>query len=281
MSQDEGSPNPALQILLPSLPVDGIEPSETAPSRPQRKRAPLTSVACQDCRKRKTKCDGQKPVCCNCAKRGRHECVYDLEPNQSRVAGYKQKIDQQKTTIEELQSEVQRLKGLSQQPANFDTSLPSPYRSTQNNGGGVSIQFLMNPAPELHGSSSTDHNPGRQEAVAFDRAESLKRPRTDREAELLSQQRDLELENRTLKELMLLLSSIEDREVVRQMADEIGHNGVSDDLLVRAQHLLSSQMMRPLDNRTPSSSRLKRPASTGLPNRLQSNHFRGHIDPSL
>lgn len=33
-------------------------------------------MACEACRVRKSKCDGQQPRCSNCTKAGRNECVY-------------------------------------------------------------------------------------------------------------------------------------------------------------------------------------------------------------
>ncbi|PIL34193.1 transcription factor [Ganoderma sinense ZZ0214-1] len=40
-------------------------------------------VACRQCRARKVRCDGAKPVCCNCQKRpsGAEQCSYDSGPN--------------------------------------------------------------------------------------------------------------------------------------------------------------------------------------------------------
>lgn len=74
-----------------------------------------------------------------------------------------------------------------------------------------------------------------------------------REAELLNYQRNLEAEmrklqdeNRTLQALIFLLNSMKDREAAQKMAQEIQSRGVSDDLLSRAQHLVATQVWRPL-----------------------------------
>ncbi|RSM13237.1 hypothetical protein CDV31_005941 [Fusarium ambrosium] len=51
--------------------------TRSAPKRP-----PPTKTACWGCRKRKAKCDGQRPACANCIKSTR-ECVYDTKMNDS------------------------------------------------------------------------------------------------------------------------------------------------------------------------------------------------------
>ncbi|KAF5593752.1 nitrate assimilation regulatory nirA [Fusarium pseudoanthophilum] len=47
-------------------------------------RAALTSVACNNCRVRKSKCDGRKPTCSACASRRQH-CVYRAEVSQEKM----------------------------------------------------------------------------------------------------------------------------------------------------------------------------------------------------
>ncbi|KAJ4318504.1 hypothetical protein N0V84_006830 [Fusarium piperis] len=51
--------------------------ARSAPKRP-----PTTKTACWSCRKRKAKCDGQRPACANCVKSDR-ECVYDTKSRDS------------------------------------------------------------------------------------------------------------------------------------------------------------------------------------------------------
>ncbi|RTE82764.1 hypothetical protein BHE90_002673 [Fusarium euwallaceae] len=51
--------------------------TRSAPKRP-----PPTKTACWGCRKRKAKCDGQRPACANCIKSTR-ECVYDTKMSDS------------------------------------------------------------------------------------------------------------------------------------------------------------------------------------------------------
>jgi predicted Holliday junction resolvase-like endonuclease len=113
------------------------------------------------------------------------------------------------------------------------------------------MRLLLNPAPEVDGSSAGHtppnntgpHNPG-----PLPTAQTL-----NREIELLNYQRNLEAEmrklqdeNRTLQALIYLLNSMDDREQAQKMAQEIQRRGVSDDLLSRAQHLVATQVWRPL-----------------------------------
>lgn len=113
------------------------------------------------------------------------------------------------------------------------------------------MRLLLNPAPEPGGPSSGQastntlgpYNPGSLPTVQM----------LNREAELLNYQRNLEAEmrklqdeNRTLQALIFLLNSMKDREEAQRMAQEIQSRGVSDDLLSRAQHLVATQVWRPL-----------------------------------
>jgi len=241
--------NAALQI---GDPAGQTNPSPSRSTGPPRKRAPLASVACQDCRRRKTKCDGRKPACSNCVKRGLDTCFYDLEPNQSRVAAYKQKIEQQLTSIKRLEDEIGELKkspfnsgGMVRETA----SEPAPS-SSNNHSGGVPMRLLLNPAPEPAAS------PGRTPSNTTGPFAPGSLPTSqmlNREIELLNHQRNLETEmrklqdeNRTLRTLISLLNSMEDRDQAQKMAQDIFTRGVSDDLLSRAQHLVASQVWRPL-----------------------------------
>ncbi|WAO94732.1 Zn(2)-C6 fungal-type domain-containing protein [Fusarium falciforme] len=61
--------------IKPAPPMDGSHRVDKS-SRSAPKRLPATKTACWGCRKRKAKCDGQRPACANCIKSTR-ECVYD------------------------------------------------------------------------------------------------------------------------------------------------------------------------------------------------------------
>ena len=56
------------------------------PSRPTySKRGKITIVACVNCRRRKTKCDGQRPQCSQCKARDGTQCHYDMNEEQRRL----------------------------------------------------------------------------------------------------------------------------------------------------------------------------------------------------
>jgi hypothetical protein len=128
------------------------------------------------------------------------------------------------------------------------TPVSEPTPSSSNNpSGGVPMQLLLNPAPEPNGVSSGQRS---SNTLAPYLSTSLPPVQTvNREAELLYYQRSLEIEmrklqdeNRTLRTLISLLNSIDDRDMAQNMAKEIHTHGVSDDLLSRAQHLVATQV---------------------------------------
>ncbi|KAI8713027.1 Zn(2)-C6 fungal-type domain-containing protein [Fusarium sp. LHS14.1] len=67
--------------IKPAPPMDGSHRVDKS-SRSAPKRPPTTKTACWACRKRKAKCDGQRPACANCIKSTR-ECVYDTKMRDS------------------------------------------------------------------------------------------------------------------------------------------------------------------------------------------------------
>ncbi|KAH6697221.1 hypothetical protein F5X68DRAFT_226609 [Plectosphaerella plurivora] len=72
------------------------EESESAPqssSSSSRKR-PQTRIACTPCRRRKSKCDGRRPVCTTCAAAGLQECEYDGDPDLTRAAALRKRNDE-------------------------------------------------------------------------------------------------------------------------------------------------------------------------------------------
>ncbi|KAK8135130.1 hypothetical protein PG984_007142 [Apiospora sp. TS-2023a] len=83
---------------------------EHTPSRPAKRRK--TEVACQECRDKKTKCDGQRPTCGQCKRKRRPSagCVYPDTQRQSSVV--------EMAELQLLRSEVQDLRQiLSQTPS--------------------------------------------------------------------------------------------------------------------------------------------------------------------
>ncbi|KZL65367.1 nitrogen assimilation transcription factor [Colletotrichum tofieldiae] len=64
----------------------------TISSAPRRR--PQTKIACTSCRRRKSKCDGMRPVCSLCAGMGRTRCEYDAGPDVTRFAALKSKHEE-------------------------------------------------------------------------------------------------------------------------------------------------------------------------------------------
>ncbi|GJC82878.1 nitrogen assimilation transcription factor nit-4 [Colletotrichum liriopes] len=64
----------------------------TTSSAPRRR--PQTKIACTSCRRRKSKCDGMRPVCSLCAGMGRTRCEYDAGPDVTRFAALKSKHEE-------------------------------------------------------------------------------------------------------------------------------------------------------------------------------------------
>jgi len=77
------------------------ESSSTSVTKPKRAQVRAACVACQ---RGKAKCDGTRPSCNRCAKRG-HVCEYDVEPDTSRSISMRRKN-------ESLQSELDQLRTL-------------------------------------------------------------------------------------------------------------------------------------------------------------------------
>lgn len=93
--------------------------------------------------------------------------------------------------------------------------------------------------PQLPGMQ--DLHAREREIIAFAQSQALERERFDREGLLLDQQRALQYENLQLKELLMLLTLMDDRALAQRMALRIREDGVTDDLLAQAQALYASQ----------------------------------------
>ncbi|KAG9696081.1 hypothetical protein KCU76_g3988, partial [Aureobasidium melanogenum] len=77
------------------------------PAQPTTKRHQIV-VACNKCRTRKVKCDGQRPTCAKCADRG-IECVYAAEPDAPPIIALKRKHDalqRENTQVNQLLSHL-------------------------------------------------------------------------------------------------------------------------------------------------------------------------------
>ncbi|KAF2788826.1 hypothetical protein K505DRAFT_254615 [Melanomma pulvis-pyrius CBS 109.77] len=91
---------------LQPAPMDQEQPSQPQ-SRPLLTHKPKRTVtlgACIACRKRKSKCDGSRPVCTCCAQKD-SECIYELGPNEKPSQAMKRKN-------EEMQGELSNLRQL-------------------------------------------------------------------------------------------------------------------------------------------------------------------------
>lgn len=98
-----GNQHAVFRQILPRAPED--RPGHGSPSPIPLKAIALrkknTLAACEACRRRKCKCDGQRPACLRCLS-GQQECVYFTEPWETPATNLRRKHS-------ELQAEVQRL----------------------------------------------------------------------------------------------------------------------------------------------------------------------------
>ncbi|OLN83101.1 Nitrogen assimilation transcription factor nit-4-like protein 11, partial [Colletotrichum chlorophyti] len=63
-----------------------------ASSRDQKSRR-VVQVACEGCRKRKTKCSSERPRCSNCASKGLY-CRFDADPSETWMASLRRKYEE-------------------------------------------------------------------------------------------------------------------------------------------------------------------------------------------
>jgi hypothetical protein len=92
---------------LQPAPLDEEAPPQPPQSRPlltQKPKRTVTLGACVACRKRKSKCDGIRPICTCCTQKDT-ECVYELGPNEKPSQAMKRKN-------EEMQGELVNLRQL-------------------------------------------------------------------------------------------------------------------------------------------------------------------------
>lgn len=79
---------------------------------PPRKRQKLTTTACEPCRNRKIRCDGNKPTCEACAKRSQ-QCVYQATTDVKHVNTYVdslvQRVSQLEQELENARATILRL----------------------------------------------------------------------------------------------------------------------------------------------------------------------------
>ncbi|KAG5940071.1 hypothetical protein E4U53_007672 [Claviceps sorghi] len=100
------SSNPSgLTPLRPSLSRKREEEpvcAESSEASAGRKRRDVVIAACDDCRKRKAKCDAQRPACSACVARGQ-VCTYSTNPSETRGSALKRKHESLDRDFQELQ----------------------------------------------------------------------------------------------------------------------------------------------------------------------------------
>ena len=124
---------------------DSASPLEEASKKAQKRRKPIKS--CAFCRKRKLRCDQQKPVCSTCKMRGRSDCLYTEEFTHrietKELFGSTPNIELLKR-IEDLEKRLDD-KGLVEEAATMNTSqFRNPYANfyyLQCKGSGRRIMY--------------------------------------------------------------------------------------------------------------------------------------------
>jgi hypothetical protein len=94
------------------------------------KRGKITIVACLPCRRRKTKCDGRRPTCSQCASRD-GACAYDMSEEQRRLTFLRENVEQLAEEKATLEAVLWNLKATSESEA---TEILRRIRSGQDYG---------------------------------------------------------------------------------------------------------------------------------------------------
>ncbi|KAG9607387.1 hypothetical protein KCV04_g4653, partial [Aureobasidium melanogenum] len=90
---------------------------EESPTRGKAKRHQI-AVACNACRRRKTKCDGHRPVCSVCVTKN-SECTWSADPDATPMVAIKRKYQNLEAESRDLQDLVQMLMDRPRQEAIF------------------------------------------------------------------------------------------------------------------------------------------------------------------
>ncbi|KAH7322036.1 hypothetical protein B0J17DRAFT_684740 [Rhizoctonia solani] len=94
------------------------------------RRRPYVTRACNECRRRRCKCDGEQPTCGTCAASG-HECSWNPDTEASRPFT-KQYIESLRVKVKLLESQIAQLQtGPSTPSAGFPSAVPSPSSINQ------------------------------------------------------------------------------------------------------------------------------------------------------
>ncbi|CAE6496748.1 hypothetical protein RSOLAG22IIIB_12571 [Rhizoctonia solani] len=98
--------------------------SNASPTANSKRRAQYVSRACNECRRRRCKCDGGQPSCGSCVFYGR-ECSWSAE-NDARLPATKQLVESLDTKIHILETELVQLKERSGVPTESDQEPSTP-----------------------------------------------------------------------------------------------------------------------------------------------------------
>ncbi|KAH6618876.1 hypothetical protein C7974DRAFT_317726, partial [Boeremia exigua] len=79
-----------------------MDPTTFAIPSLRRKRQKLTTTACEPCRNRKIRCDGNKPSCEACSKRSQ-QCIYQVAPDTTSSNAY---VDSLVNRVAQLEQEL-------------------------------------------------------------------------------------------------------------------------------------------------------------------------------
>ncbi|QDS74556.1 hypothetical protein FKW77_007915 [Venturia effusa] len=90
--------------------ADGADGVQSNASGKFLRRTKVTAVACQPCQRRKSKCDGQRPICSACnTKRSESECHYDSAGDQRRTSSLKERIQAKEREVRDLKTIIRTI----------------------------------------------------------------------------------------------------------------------------------------------------------------------------
>ncbi|KAK7906471.1 hypothetical protein PG985_016208 [Apiospora marii] len=108
----------------------------------QKSKRKLTKLACNNCRTKKTKCDGGRPECGPC--KGRGPCVYENKNGQAQIQELRGENDQLKHENEQLKHENEQLKHeneqLTHQMSKLDLAIKSKVSADVQRAPGVQLE---------------------------------------------------------------------------------------------------------------------------------------------
>lgn len=107
--------------ILPVPPSGGSQPQSTGSPRPSNtpgseqqkrqyaKRGAISKIACRSCRKRKTKCNSERPTCQNCSART-EQCIYDFDESDRSLTFLRENVEnlaEERTALESMLRSLQ------------------------------------------------------------------------------------------------------------------------------------------------------------------------------